>query len=1253
MALTAVEKLRLTRSILDRLRWRMLDKDGPVLPEHGKYYFNTTPHNHCPVGAIAHSPSPEEMTLRAEVIPNSMRLAFLVDTPRVEECSASTRALVIEVDGRFDLEYAYIPHFEDQRSTLVAKAGARPLQDVAEAFIRHTVTFEATRFEIPCGKIAGVSTYRPAQDTLEVALREHFAQISADERVYRRLRRNPNGKGFKSSLKWSATEIIDQSTLNAAIYGNLFEPNSEPLLYGLALECRVLRAPAHLFQDSTAIREAPSARAEACAEPASEVFLVELFFTNKTTRELAREYGLPDHRIMDVNLKLRIIAGRHRRMRFHLGPEDYRYQSRQEIDGYGVTCALVRGADGTLSTESLPVYEQPLMEAPTAAGAGMREIPSFERLARDPIPVLDEFIRVMREHAKSWRRTVSELEMRNSPELEFARTDLAAYEDEVERASYGVELLKTQPSLMRAFRLMNEAMLEAVRIQRKRFREWRLFQLGYILIEIPQIPRGLKPPKEFGRGRKPTAARASGKSNAPGRPEGTLSDDAVDVLGVPTGEGKSEACHALITTSLFYQRIAGRHYGVTAWFRCPLRMLLSQQFQRMAFVILAAERIRVRERLPGFAFTLGYFTGKGSPNQISSREPYAISTYLPNLMRTDGWAKRLRVVDSCPHCRSEVKVIGDLETFRIKHICVNSSCWSNRVLSDSEDAHLQCRGELGIFVSDEEIYRYTPSVIIGTLDKIVVLGHNRSFRNFFGAARWYCPAHGLSTHRTCKHPVITPGQSDWDEPVECGNNPQISQVRTVRLSRMVDPGFPFLIDDELHLLGEELGNFDSHYESALHAIQCSYPGGRPPTILGATATSNDLEHHVWHLFLRRARRFPTRGADLDTSFYSRVRRDPDTGAPLVRRIFVGALPVNTQPGRVTEWACDVSQHYQDLLIEIAEALVTQPGPTYSSLGIDVSREQDLLEYMHSMLVTSLIYVRRVSDAIQVAERLKSDNTRLAQAKRQTRWIAQLDGESSLAHIQEVIAQVERSREGKPRMLVATSVVSHGVDIEQINMEVFVGWPVHTTEYLQASSRCGRVHPGIVLVGFHAGRLFEADAYAYFHSYHEFRDRLVEPVPINRLAHNAFARTLPGVVNALVLNWARAQRWGREINSGVRSLGKVLQQPGIEELFVEKIIQAYGFDRAARLTAFHAQEVEDARKRAAAESKSLLAYLRKPHARFANSRIATAIQGMWGHGPLTTLRELEEQIAVLPASHEDREVLRALDNPAELVTGTTG
>src|SRR3546814_17309527 len=76
--------------------------------------------------------------------------------------------------------------------------------------------------------------------------------------------------------------------------------------------------------------------------------------------------------------------------------------------------------------------------------------------------------------------------------------------------------------------------------------------------------------------------------------------------------------------------------------------------------------------------------------------------------------------------------------------------------------------------------------------------------------------------------------------------------------------------------------------------------------------------------------------------------------------------------------------------------------------------------------------------------------------------------SSDLEIQDVMEQAEgQGRTGAPflplsealRNIVATSAISHGVDVDKFNAMFFAGLPADIAEYIQASSRVGRNHVG--------------------------------------------------------------------------------------------------------------------------------------------------------------------------------------------------
>ena len=127
-------------------------------------------------------------------------------------------------------------------------------------------------------------------------------------------------------------------------------------------------------------------------ESAREAILLELHLVNHTTEELANRYRLYKHRVMDVRFVCTITRGEHTPMAFNLAPQEYRYRENQYVDGYGQACGLVRPSENVVATDSMPRYEQPWLETPSAKQVGMQQAPNFTLLATNPLPVLNELV---------------------------------------------------------------------------------------------------------------------------------------------------------------------------------------------------------------------------------------------------------------------------------------------------------------------------------------------------------------------------------------------------------------------------------------------------------------------------------------------------------------------------------------------------------------------------------------------------------------------------------------------------------------------------------------------------------------------------------------------------------------------------------------------------------------------------------------------------------------------------------------------
>jgi len=103
------------------------------------------------------------------------------------------------------------------------------------------------------------------------------------------------------------------------------------------------------------------------------------------------------------------------------------------------------------------------------------------------------------------------------------------------------------------------------------------------------------------------------------------------------------------------------------------------------------------------------------------------------------------------------------------------------------------------------------------------------------------------------------------------------------------------------------------------------------------------------------------------------------------------------------------------------------------------------------------------------------------------------------------------------LIAATSMISHGVDADKFNLMFFFGMPGNTAEYIQAYSRCGRKYPGLIIMIMRPAREKDQSYLKNFVKFHEYKDILVEPVPINRWATKAVEKTLPGIFAGIIIN----------------------------------------------------------------------------------------------------------------------------------------
>ncbi|HXV84916.1 MAG TPA: helicase-related protein [Candidatus Binatia bacterium] len=166
---------------------------------------------------------------------------------------------------------------------------------------------------------------------------------------------------------------------------------------------------------------------------------------------------------------------------------------------------------------------------------------------------------------------------------------------------------------------------------------------------------------------------------------------------------------------------------------------------------------------------------------------------------------------------------------------------------------------------------------------------------------------------------------------------------------------------------------------------------------------------------------------------------------------------------------------------------------------------------------ALTYVtnKKGGDQIMAAESAEFDKKHRDQGFEGYRLETDLiTGAVDAGHIQEVIRKTEdRPRPGSSfaelngslRSIVATSAVSHGVDVEELNSMFFAGMPSDIAEYIQASSRVGRSHVGFCVLIPTPQRRRDRYIVEVHDIFHRFLERMIAPAAIDRWAEKAVER----------------------------------------------------------------------------------------------------------------------------------------------------
>ena len=671
--------------------------------------------------------------------------------------------------------------------------------------------------------------------------------------------------------------------------------------------------------------------------------------------------------------------------------------------------------------------------------------------------------------------------------------EIRGFQDEIRRFKFGIEVIKNHSIVKQSFVQMNHAFLNSS----KKYDTWRLFQIVFIVSMIPDI----------------VACDPNVMQDEVERNKTTL--PYMSLLYFPTGGGKTEAFLGVLVFNLFFDRHRGKSVGVTSILRYPLRLLSVQQVQRLANILAQAELIRRDDPTiaSSFPFSLGYYVGDNNTANRLSDDDYDKYESMEQPQRDES-----RIVDVCPFCREKtVHIKVDRERRRLIHYCNNPKCKSG--------------GELELYIIDTEIYRYLPSAIISTVDKMAIMGANANFRNILNGATHMCPMHGFTSKSKC---------------IEKGCDIEVQNYMEID---MYDPAPTLFIQDELHLIRESLGTYASHYESFIkYYIKNVSKSHRDIKVIGATATISSYREQVYHLYMREPIMFPCASIYQDRNFYSHIDYDD------LQRTIIGYAPF----GKAIVNSVVFSIQY---MREVIDQYHKDPQKVLRLPGISITTEEEALALVEDYWIF-LEYNNVKRDGNNVEGALETPvNVELSKKGIKEFVTRKMTGDETFQDVREVLAEVENSKNiyDGLNMIIATSMISHGVDADRFNNMFFYGIPGNMAEYIQAYSRTGRRYPSIVVDIIRPTRETDMSFLRNFVSMHKYKDMLIEAVPINRWASKAITNTLPGIFASLLL-----QKYDKDLQYTVgtlfqmKNIKKAIELNALDkDTIINEMIVAYG------------------------------------------------------------------------------------------------
>ncbi len=361
---------------------------------------------------------------------------------------------------------------------------------------------------------------------------------------------------------------------------------------------------------------------------------------------------------------------------------------------------------------------------------------------------------------------------------------------------------------------------------------------------------------------------------------------------------------------------------------------------------------------------------------------------------------------------------------------------------------------LPIYLVDEDIYQNPPTLIISTVDKFARMAWEPKVKSLFG----------IGTKN--KAPEL-------------------------------------IIQDELHLISGPLGTITGIYEVAIRKL-CQENDVKAK-VIASTATIRNADRQILALYGSECRQFPPQGVNIRDSYFAveSIRDERPS------RKYVGIFSPTKSPSTIlirtyasilfsSRYLCDLG--YEDKIVDNYWTLVgyfnslRELGGALIQVLDDV---QDRYEFLYSTkykgVISSFKHIEKQDHYDELTSRKRN---------------------SEISEIIQKKLKVSYPSKDVYDLILASNMISVGVDVGRLGVMSVTGQPKTTAEYIQATSRVGRENPGLVVTLYNPSQSRDRSHYEQFKTFHSALYKYVEATSVTPFSERARDKALHGILISL-------------------------------------------------------------------------------------------------------------------------------------------